>query len=533
MKLHEALAGALVQEGVSTIFTLIDDPILAFVQSLLEHGIRIISARHEQAAVGMADGYARSTGGIGVCVIGAGPAVAQTGTALITARRNRTKLLVIAGDTPSAWRHHIKSFGQESFIRATAGSCYAPREVGAAGAALGQALRQIKSGGGPAVLSIASNLLDAALPSPWTYQPETELSHRTFPDPAAIRQAARLLAAAQRPVLLAGGGAVAAGAKPGILRLADAAGALLATTIQARDWFRGDQRAIGIMGAFATEQGRALFAQADLLVAIGTSLNPYIQDTAYGPHGHIAPDAKIIQIDRDPAPIGDYQPVALGITGDAAATVHAIGSALGAAVKPAWAGGAAPALPPPEDDGNLFTAAFLAALDPLLPADRTVVVDCGLFVFPLVDAIHCPPEHFIWTMNFGAVGMALAIGIGAAAGAPQRPCFVFAGDGGFTMAPQEIMTAAANGIPVTVIILDDGAYGAEAHLLKARGKPLGLALLFNPDLAAMARSMGADAVTVRTLADLVGIAPLFARPRERPLVIHAIVERPAGHRAIP
>jgi thiamine pyrophosphate-dependent acetolactate synthase large subunit-like protein len=286
------------------------------------------------------------------------------------------------------------------------------------------------------------------------------------------------------------------------------------------------------MGAFATEQGRALFGQADLLVAIGTSLNPYIQDTAYGPHGHLAPAANIIQIDQDPAHIGDYQPVALGITADATAAVEAISAALGPATKPAWAPGAAPAAPAPED-GKLSTAAFLTALDPMLPADRTVVVDCGLFVFPLIDAIRCEPEHFIWTMNFGAVGMALAIGIGAAVGAPQRPCFVFAGDGGFTMAPQEIMTAAANAIPITVVILDDGAYGAEAHLLKKRGKPLDLALLPNPDLAAMARSMGADAVTVRSLADLAGISARLVQPRERPLIIHAIVERPSGHRAIP
>jgi thiamine pyrophosphate-dependent acetolactate synthase large subunit-like protein len=390
-------------------------------------------------------------------------------------------------------------------------------------------------------MSLPSNLLESDVPGTWDYRSHPGVSLKAFPDPAAVERAAKLLTTAMRPVLLAGGGAVASGARESLERLADRTGALLATTMQAREWFRGHPRDIGLMGSFATARARDFFGQADLLVAIGTSLNPYIQGTAYGPGGPLAAKAKVIQIDRDPDRINDYQRVELGIVGDAKASVDAILDRLDADYVPgperAWnvEGGAAELPTPPRSASTSRPAIrdFLEALDPLLPAERTVVVDCGLFVFSLVDQIHCAPESFVWTMNFGSLGMALPMGIGAAVARPNQPCFVFVGDGGFTMSPQELITATNHGIPLTVVILDDGGYGAEAHILKSRQKPLGLAALTNPDLANVARSMGAEAVTVRNLGDLREVERLIGEKRSRPLVIHALVERDAVHRAVP
>ena len=537
MKASDAIVDVLMAEGVRHVFTLIDDVILTLIQAFADRDVQVVTARHEQAVVGMADGFARSSGALAVGVVGAGPGLAQTGAALVTACRHRTGLLLLAGHIPAVLRHHVKGFDAAAFAIAAGCAFFPIAKPSDVSAALAGALAHIRVGSGPALVAVSAHVLESSIDE-WRYQHAAPARPNLAPPPAMVRQAARLIAAARRPVLLVGAGAVAADAHEAILRLADVSGAALATTLQARGWFDGHPAGIGLMGALASAQGRDVLAGADLLLAIGSSLNPYVLGTAYGAP-LLAPAAMVLQIDSHAGRIGVWRSVDLALCGDARTTVEAIANELGSrhvAAPPARSVDTAPRGAPATAQSStspVLLDDLLCELDRMLPVPRTVVVDCGLFAFSVVDHIRCAPQAFIWSADFGAVGMGVAMGLGAALAHPERTCCVFVGDGGFTMSPQEIISAVNQGIRIVLVVLDDGAYGAEAYLLAERHQDTKLAQLDNPDLASMARSMGALAATVRCQYDLPDAIRLIDARHAGPVLIHAVIERIVTHRAIP
>lgn len=532
MKLYEAFAEALKREGTQILFTLVDDTILPLVQAASEAGIRIVATRHEQAAVAMADGYSRAGGFPAVAVVGAGPALAQTATALVTAARHRSRILVLAGQTPEAMAHHVKRFDQAGFVAATGCGVDTVRDDEDASATFYRALRRAGSGTGPTVLCLPADLLERQVVEPF-HDPAEVAAAPPAPDEADLARAASMIEAARRPIIVAGAGALQSGAMDGIQALAARSGALLATTLQAREWFRGCAGDIGLMGSLATPSARALFGRADLLVAVGTTLNPYVLGTAFG-DALLGAETQLLQIDRDPARIGRDRAVTQAIVGDAGGCVEALLRRLGPGDKPLWV----EALPqpsepsPPPRGGRPSAREFLAALAPMLPTERSVTVDCGLFTFAVVDEIRCRPEQFHWTLDFGSVGLALPLGLGAAMARPELPAFVFVGDGGLAMSVHELMTAAAQGVAVTIVVLDDGGFGAEAHILEERGKPAGLADYPNPDFHEVARSLGVEAARVESLAELETHRGRLGRPEAGPFLLHARVVRDPGHRSV-
>jgi len=525
VNLDEALAEALAREGVDVLFTLVDDTILPLVQAAKERGIRIIATRHEQAAVAMADGYARASNGLGVAAIGAGPAVAQIGTALATASRRRSRVVVLAGRTARGLEHHVKRFDEAPLVTAVGATAFPLAEAADAASVLTSAFEHVEQGSGPAVLGIPSDLLDSECAPLPPRRPRPVRSGR--PDEAPLSEAVGALARARRPILLAGRGAVESGAREAIIELARRSGALLATTLQARGWFEGVEGDIGLMGSLAFPETRAIVRQADLLVAIGTTLNAYVQGSAFGPE-LLAPDVRLLHIDSDSAAIGRFLPADHRLVGDATACVHALIEQSPQPTAGEWGptdrtirarGAEDPAA------GPLSVRHFLASLDAMLPPVRSVALDCGLFAFAAIDQIRCDPELFHWTLDFGSMGLAIPIGLGAAVGRPDVPAYILVGDGGLAMSLPELMTAAMHAIPVTVIVLDDGGFGAEARILEQHGKPPDLALYDNPDFAAVARALGLDATTVTNAEDLLRLRAILNRARAGPLVVHGRVER--------
>ncbi len=527
MKLDDALADALAREGVDVLFTLVDDTILPLVQAAKERGIRIVTTRHEQAAVAMADGYARASHRLGVAAVGAGPAVAQIGTALATASRRGSQVAVLAGRTPRELEHHVKRFDEVPLVRATGATAFALVEVADAARVLSLALEHVEGGSGPVVLGIASDLLDCECP-PFPAR-RARLPDRGQVDEASLAQAAGALAAARRPILLAGRGALQSGARTAIIELGRRSGALLATTLQARGWFQGVEHDIGLMGSLASPETRGRVAQADLIVAIGTTFNAYVQGTAFG-HEPLATDVQLLQIDTDPAAIGRHRPVAQRLVGDATACVAALCERSPSPAASEWGSidrvirtrEQAPVGEP------LSARGFLASLDALLPDVRSVTLDCGLFTFSAIDELRCDPEFFHWTLDFGSMGLAVSIGLGAALGRPDVPACIVVGDGGLAMSLSELLTAAAHAIRVTIVVLDDGGFGAEARILEQRGKPLDLAWYENPDFAAVARALGLEAITVTSVDDLCELQASLAHDRAGPLVVHVPIERGAN-----
>ena len=524
MNLDDALAEALVREGVEVLFTLVDDTILPLVQAAKEQGVRIIATRHEQAAVAMADGYARASNQLGVAAVGAGPAVAQIGTALATASRHRSHVAVFAGRTAHELEHHVKRFDEAPLVTAAGATAFPLVEVADAPRILALALDHVEQGSGPVVLGIPSDLFDSEC-APIPPRPARMVASGQ-PDEALVVAAVGALARARRPILLAGRGAVQSGARQPIIELARRSGALLATTLQACGWFEDVEHDIGMMGSLASPETRGIVRQADLLVAIGTTLNAYVQGTAFGDE-MLAADVEVLQIDSDSAAIGRYLPADHRLVGDATACVQALcdGTAWPAADR--WGPMSRPprTRPEPFAAGPLAAGSFLASLDAMLPEVRSVTLDCGLFTFAAIDQIRCDPELFHWTLDFGSMGLAIPIGLGAALGRPDVPAYIVVGDGGLAMTLSELMTAASQAIPVTIVVLDDGGFGAEVRILEQRGKSPELAVYENPDFAAVARAMGLDATTVTSVEDLPDLRAILGRDRTGPLVVHVRIER--------
>lgn len=544
MKVVEALAEAIRAETVDTVFCVPDEVTVHIGQALRELGVRVVRGRHEQNVVAMADGYARATGLPAICAVGHGPAIAQTGTGLATAARRRSPVLVL---TPQSDPHrgHVKEFDTRRFVETT-GSRYVSMRGGAWVAEdVHEAFRLVRLEQGPVVLAVPQvHAIEAELPGLWHYEPASELRLQpSVPDPDSdvIDEAAGVLATARKPVIVAGRGAVLAGARDEIRALADRIGALLATSLQARELFRGHPLSIGMVGAYGTDTAVELLAQADCILAVGIALNLYQTGG-----GALAPNAHVIQIDRDPGRIDEFTRVDSAIVGDARSVVQAINTALERAEishASAWmssarervASAARPVLesPPAEPDssGRVPMTPILRRLEEKLPRDRVVIVDAGNFVLYTIDEITVPdPTSWVWTSDFGSIGLGLGIGLGTALALPERHCVLFAGDGGFIMSAPELETAARERIPLTMVVLDDCAYRPEVRLLEALGKPADVGLFDEVDFAAVARAFGIPAVTVRAVEDLEAATDLIAR-RDGPALIDAKVSGEQVHRS--
>lgn len=271
-----ALASAIVAEGVSLVATVPDDITILIGESLREQGVRIVRPRHEQSAIVIADGYARATRAPGVCVVGPGPGIAQTGTGLVTAQRRRSPVLLIVAEPPSP-PGEGKWLDIRRFVESVGAQYVGVRRPSTLAEDVHEAFRQVRLRRGPVVLNVGDKgTLNAPAPSPWRYLPTRDISRDGLeldPSSPLIDQAAGLLASARRPLIVVGGGVETAAAGREIEELADRIGALLATSMQTRGLFGAHPRSIGILGSLATDAAVELVAEADCILALGISLN--------------------------------------------------------------------------------------------------------------------------------------------------------------------------------------------------------------------------------------------------------------------
>jgi thiamine pyrophosphate-dependent acetolactate synthase large subunit-like protein len=346
--------------------------------------------------------------------------------------------------------------------------------------------------------------------------------------PDGVRRLADLLARAEKPVIVAGRGALAA--RTALEALAEASGALLTTSAVARGLFAGNPWDLDVMGGFATPTAADLIADADLLVAFGASLNTWT--TRAG--GLIGKATTVVQVDLDREAIGFHRDVQVGIQGDCASTATAVAAQL-AATGPAREGYRSPAVADrisagrrwrdepyvdTSDGQRIDPRALTIALDDLLPTERVVVPDGGNFNgYPAVFLEVPDNRGYCLPLAFQSIGMALAAAVGASVATPDRLTVCGIGDGGFMMALTELDTAVRLALPLVVVVYDDAAYGAEVHHFP--GHAHDTVVFPDTDLAAIARGFGCTGVTVREVADLDEVRAWLDGPRTSPLVIDA------------
>ncbi|MGH3199546.1 MAG: thiamine pyrophosphate-binding protein [Streptosporangiaceae bacterium] len=544
MRVADAVGRGLAGLGVNTVFGVVGSGNFPVTNALGAGGARFVAARHEGGATVMADAWARTTGRPGVVTVHQGPGLTNAMTGIAEAAKSRTPLLVLAAEAPEIRSNfHVDVAGLAAAVGAVAMRLYSPAS------ALADAHRAYAAALGRRTVVLALPLdvqASACDPGP------APALRRVFPPaPAAeaVAALAGLLRGARRPVFIAGRGA--RGRAADLERLADACGALLATSAVAKGLFRGSPWNLDVSGGFASPLAAELISDADVIVGWGCSLNMWTTR-----HGKlIPPQATLVQVDDDATAIGVHRPVHLGVLGDVAETARAARSALGAEGRPGDRGGETQ---PVRDEKSLGPAGYRTAelreriadqvrwrdvayqdegdgeridprtlsiaLDDLLPAERTVAVDSGNFMGYPSMYLSVPDEAaFCFTQAFQSIGLGLATAIGAAIARPDRLAVAALGDGGALMGVSELETIARLGLPMVVVVYDDEAYGAEVHHFGPDGDPLEVVRFPPTDIAAIGRGFGFEGVTVREAADLAPVRGWLDGPRERPLLIDAKV----------
>jgi acetolactate synthase I/II/III large subunit len=511
--LATAVGHALAASGITAAFGVLGNGNALAVDGLAAGGVRYIAARHEGGAIAMADAYYRATGTVAVCTTTYGPGLTNTATGLAEAVKHRSGVLLLCGDRPTS-RFRPIDIEQSAFAGSLGAQTVRITDPGSVHAAVADALRLAWTGPCPVVLSLPSDLLTAEVPEAIrTEEPITiARRERTAADisRALVGGALESLAGARRPLLLAGLGAWRSGAAKSLMALGDRIGALLTTTVMANGLFNESPWSLGICGGFASPRAAGIIANADVVVAFGTSLGDF---TLHGGR-MFHPDATVVQVDLRDEPTSDR--VDVFVNGDVSEVACALLDGVAAVELPVspWRAEVA------ADMGYLgwahepYTDASTATrIDPrtlsltlagLLPEDRTLVTDGGHFVgWPAMYWPVADPAALVFTgAAFQSVGLGFAGAVGAAVGRPDHTTVVALGDGGALMGLPELETLIRVAESAIVVIYDDAAYGAEVHMYRPLGIDTSPAVFDDTDFAGIARSLGAEAATVRTVGDL-------------------------------
>lgn len=488
MTTGEGLVEALLAEGVDTVFGIPGAHMYDFNDALARAGdkIRFITARHEQGAAWMAYGYAQATGRPGVFTVVPGPGVLNAGAALCTAYGANAPVMCITGNIMS----HLIGQGRGQLhelpdqlstlkgIVKHADRIDHPTEVSGA---MEAAFAAMKSGRpGP-----------SAIEAPWDVfgmsgmVGPSRAATREVPtvDPVAIEKAAEMIAAAKRPMIMVGGGAMDAG--PEALALSRRIGAPIACHRAGKGVVPADDpHALDMVAAYDW------WRECDLLIGIGSRLELQYMRWSWRPEG-----LKTIRIDTDPTEFVRLKPD-LGVLADAAEGARALTAAC--AERPSEdfapfktrARAAADAIQP--------QAGHLASIRAALPRDGILVEEIcqtgftARFAFPSYA-----PRTYISSAYQETLGFGYGTALGAKVACPDKAVVSICGDGGFMFAVQELATAAQFGIGVVAVIFNNGAYGnvRRDQEMRYEGRFLG-SELSNPDFCALARSFGVDAVRV-------------------------------------
>jgi len=509
-RVYDVLAKAFVQEEVTTCFALLGDANMNWAARLSQGGCRMVYVRHEHCALAAAMAFARKSGDVAVATVTCGPGVTQLITALPAAVRAHLPVVVFAGEAPLKSGWYNQEIDQAPLITATGAAYHRLHMIERMPVAVRDAFLQARRERRPVVIGVPFDLQDRPWEGPEKLpRPSKELLPRPSPippHPDDVKIAAQLLTGAERIVVLAGLGAVEAGAGPACRAFAAKAGGLLMTTLPARGLFHDDPFCIGISGSYTPEAGLEYLKEADLVVAVGSSLAYHA-----GGGGQLWPKAKMLQIDIDPVAVSQGQEVARHhLRADARLGVEALTAALPAR-KESWRSEAMAARirdTKPDsmkfdiEPGLLDPRDVVEALEKALPQDWEMVNSGGHCSWFFAQMPSRAQAKFLTIREFGAIGNGISFAMGVAAARPDQTVVLFDGDGSLMMHVQELETIKRHGLKILVVVMNDGAYGSEVHKLRSEGMPEEGSVFGYSDFAGIARGFGLAGKTFKKLDDL-------------------------------
>lgn len=514
---REAVADMVMSSGSTTVFALMG----AANQELMcdldqRHGLRLVHCRHEAGAVGMADGYARFGAHPGVATVTAGPGVTNTATSLAVARDHRSPVLLLAGDVPRDCQRHPQRFSQVAFTELCAGSSgriASPEQTGDVLRAAAAALADQR----PFVMHLPADLQEA--PASGTTAPiwSESMASPVLSGPVdetLLRRSAELLKAGERRVILAGRGALGAAEELG--DLASQFGIPLVTTLRAAGLFAGHSLEAGVAGAMGDGRADNTLAAADAVLVVGTSLHPLGASALY----RREPRPTLVRIDTA-GPAAGTPVIDIDLRAEARSCVAGLLDALRTLCprRSAPSDRSSGEVVADQRDhsglrqpgGAVHPLDALDALEELLPTRRLLVIGGGHAALSACQRLSAsgPGEFTCVSTDFGAIGQALPVAMGACFAQPGRRVYHVTGDGEFLMALAEFETAVRYQLPLTVVVLNDHGFGQERHNLARARHLTDHATYPSPDLAAVARSLGA-------------VGHRVTRPRELSNLKHAL-----------
>ena len=508
---------ALEEAGVEVAFGLPGVHNLALWRELNTSPIRLVGVRHEQTAAYAADGYARASGRLGVALTTTGPGAANTLGAVGEAWASRQPILVIATDIPTSarragvWRSTLHEATDQAamFVPVVKDAVRVHRAEDVGPAVAAAARTALAPPARPVYVEVPTDLLAAEAGGASGGAPEHVRPGRlpAPPSPPAgedLERAVELLARSRRPLVWAGGGALASGAGEAVARLAERLVAPVMLTYSAHGLLPPGHPCLIDAPPHVPEVG-ALWDEADLVVAVGSDFDSMMTQGWTMPQ---PPHLLALNVDaRDAAK--NYRPD-LVLEADAAVAATALAKRLPERGGLDSLGRRMAALRSRVREDLAATdpeaAAFLAAVEAALPDDAILVCDMCIPGYWLGGFHRTPaPRKLSYPLGWGTLGCGFPQGLGAAL-AGQGPAVSISGDGGFLYACGDLATARQEGIPLTAVVVDDGGYGMLRFDQDRRGDPHEGVDLVTPDFAALAASFGIRADTVDGLGEHFALA---------------------------
>jgi sulfoacetaldehyde acetyltransferase len=525
----EAFVETLVAHGVKEVFGIVGSAYMDALDLFPLAGIRFISVAHEQGAGHMADGYARVSGRHGVCIAQNGPGITNFVTSVAAAYWAHSPVVVVTPETGSMTlglggfqeTEQLPIFSKITKFQAHVNNKARMAEL--TGRAFDRATLEM----GPTQLNIPRDYfygdIECEIPRPLAIE-------RGAGGEKSLDEAAELLASAQFPVILAGGGIVMGDGQAEAVALAEQLQAPVCTSYLHNDAFPARHPLwCGALGYQGSKAAMKIIAKADVVLALGTRLGPFGTLPQHG-LDYWPKNAKIIQVDADAKMLGLVKPISVGICGDAKAAARALSARLAGkslasianqagrlatvkAERTAWESELdgwthekdAWSVEVSRDSGHMHPRQMLRELERAMPDGAIVSTDIGNICSVSNSYLRFDRIRSMFAaMSFGNCGYAFPTIIGAKVAAPDRPAIAYVGDGAWGMSFGELQTCVREQIPVTAVVFNNGQWGAEKknHVDFYENRFVGVNLDRQPSWASVAQAMGAEGIRVDTLSDV-------------------------------
>ena len=535
----QILLECLRQENVTHIFGYPGGAVLPIYDAIFDcHDIKHILVRHEQGAAHMADGFARSTGKVGVCLATSGPGATNLVTGIATAYMDSIPMVAITGQVRTS------VLGKDAFQEADITGITMPitkhnflvKRAEDLAQTLAEAFHIARTGRpGPVLVDIpvdvSKNIIafdpandypkQVSIPS---YKPAG--GQGRIPE-LQIRKAAQLIAEAERPVLYVGGGAIASDAQAEVTKFAEKINTLTTTTLLGKGAIdETHPLSMGMLGMHGTAYANHAVNNADLLIAVGARFD----DRVTGNVDKFATGAKIIHIDIDPAEIGKVIQPDVPIVGDVKAILTELIKQVAARPAGEWNETILdwkrrfPLIYP--SDGKLYAEYAIEQINEAFDNDAIMATDVGQHQMWAAQYFVCKrPHQWITSGGLGTMGFGLPAAIGAAFANPDKRVVCLSGDGSFQMCTQELMTATVYKIPVITVIINNRSLGMVRQWQEMfyEERYSSVDLQASPDFVKLVEAYGGVGYRVTAKEDLRATLELAKTITDRPVVIDCVI----------